>query len=162
MYRRLDDLRDAGLVGLFIAGLAIRAVIRNRSRQMLYPAMGMVLFFGVAYGVSLFGAVLIELEYLEMGSQDLFRLIVRVLQFLGLPAIAYSLWIGRRTSADGPLVDGCVHGVSVVLASLWTTTALSTAPLPHRTAECASACRASDRAVCDRSRGLATLLPHPG
>jgi len=84
----------SGAVGLFIAGLAIRAVVRNQSRQMLYLAAGMILLFGVAYGVSLFGAVLIELEYLPMGSQDLFRLAVRVLQFLGLSAVAYSLWIG--------------------------------------------------------------------
>lgn len=88
---------SAGL-GLFIAALAIRAVLRNRSRQMLFLALGMFLLFGVAFGASLIGSVAIELEYLEMGSQDPFWLAVRVTQFVGLAAIAYSLWLGRRSS----------------------------------------------------------------
>lgn len=90
----------SALLGLFIAGLATRAVLRNRSRQMLFLALGMVLLFGVAYGVSLLGSIAIELEYLAMGSQDPFWLAVRVTQFAGLSCIAYSLWIGR-TSAPG-------------------------------------------------------------
>lgn len=83
-------------VGLFIAALAGRAVFRNQSRQMLFLGVGMVLLFGVAYGISLLGSIAIELEYLEMGAQDPFWLAVRVTQFVGLAAIAYSLWLGRR------------------------------------------------------------------
>lgn len=100
---QLATLLFAGLsagLGLFIAGLAIRAVLRNQSRQMLFLAAGMFLLFGVAYGVSLIGSIAIELEYLEMGTQDPFWLAVRVTQFVGLACIAYSLWLGRRPSAS--------------------------------------------------------------
>lgn len=87
----------SAVVGLGIAGLAFRALLRNRSRQMCYLGVGMVLLFGVGYGISLAGAVLLELEYLAVGAQDPFRLGVRVVQFAGLCCIAYSLWIGRAS-----------------------------------------------------------------
>lgn len=90
----------SAVVGLGIAGLAFRALLRNRNRQMLYLGVGMVLLFGVAYGISIAGALLIELEHLEMGSQDLFRLGVRVTQFVGLCCIGYSLWLGRAGRAS--------------------------------------------------------------
>lgn len=91
----------SSVVGLFIGGLAFRAALRNRSRQMLFLAVGMLLVFGVAYGVSTAGYLLLELGYLDVGGQDPFHLGVRVVQFAGLSCIAYSLWIGRGPGEPG-------------------------------------------------------------
>lgn len=90
----------SSVLGLFIAGLAGRAVLRSGSRQMLYLGLGMVLLFGVAYGISIAGYLLLELGYLAVGDHDPFRLGVRVTQFAGLLCIAYSLWIGSRPGAS--------------------------------------------------------------
>lgn len=81
-------------VGLFIAFLAYRGLRRNDSRQMLLLSVGMVLLFGVAYGVSLVGTVLIQFRAVPLPYQDPFRLGVRVVQFAGLVCIAASLYLG--------------------------------------------------------------------
>ena len=83
----------SALVGLFIGYQAYRGLQRNRSRQMLYLAVGMILLFGVAYGVSLIGTVLFQFRVLPLPTQDLFRLAIRVIQFVALVCIAYSLYI---------------------------------------------------------------------
>lgn len=84
----------SALLGLFIGYLAYRGLRRNRSRQMLYLSVGMVLLFGVAYGVSLVGTLLIQFRVVPLPAQDPFRLGVRVVQFAGLACIAYSLYLG--------------------------------------------------------------------
>lgn len=79
------------LVGLYVALQAYRALRRYDSRQMLYLSVGMILLFGCAYLVAAVGTVLLQARYVPIGVQDWFRLVVRLLQFVGLLAIAYSL-----------------------------------------------------------------------
>jgi hypothetical protein len=81
----------SALVGLFIAFLALRGLRRHQTRQMLFLSVGMVLLFGAAYLVALFGTVLVHARVLALPQQDYVRLTVRVLQFVGLVAIAASL-----------------------------------------------------------------------
>jgi len=81
----------SALVGLYIAAQAYRALRRHESRQMLCLSIGMILLFGVAYAIGFVGTVLLQLRILSLPAQDLFRLAVRVSQFVGLLAIAYSL-----------------------------------------------------------------------
>lgn len=84
----------SALVGLFIAALALRGLRRHKSRQMLFLSLGMLLLFGAAYLVALVGTALLQLRVLTLPQQNVIRLAVRILQFIGLVAIAYSLVIG--------------------------------------------------------------------
>jgi hypothetical protein len=81
----------SALVGLFIAFLALRGLRRYRSRQMLFLSVGMLLLFGAAYLVALVGTLLIQIRALRLPQQNYVLLVVRILQFVGLVAIAYSL-----------------------------------------------------------------------
>lgn len=93
----------SAVLGLFIAYQAFRGLRRHDSRQMLYLGTGMVLLFGIAYGIAIVGGLLIQLRILPLPMQDPFRLGVRVVQFAGLACIAYSLWIGAGpSSGQGP------------------------------------------------------------
>lgn len=83
----------SAILGLFIAALAYRGLRRYRSRKMLYLSAGMILLFGAAYALSMIGTVLIHMRVLSLPQQDIYRAAVRLLQFLGLLAIAYSLYI---------------------------------------------------------------------
>lgn len=87
----------SAVLGLFIGYLAYRGLRRNDSKQMLYLSVGMILLFGVAYGVSILGTVLLQLRVLSLPYQDPFRLAVRVIQFTGLLCLAYSLYLGQET-----------------------------------------------------------------
>lgn len=81
----------SALVGLFIAFLAARALRRHRSRQMLLLSGGMILLFGAAYLVATLGTLLIHVRVLTLPQQNYVQLAVRIFQFVGLVAIAYSL-----------------------------------------------------------------------
>ena len=83
----------SALVGLFIGYQAFRGLRRNRSRQMFFLSVGMILLFGVAYGVSLVGILLFQFRVLSLPTQDLFRMAIRAIQFVALVCIAYSLYI---------------------------------------------------------------------
>ncbi|WP_323677732.1 hypothetical protein [Halorubellus sp. PRR65] len=84
----------SAIVGLFIAGLALRGVLRDRSRKMLFLSAGMVLLFGAAYLTALVGSALVRFHVISFLQQNYVLLVVRALQFTGLCAIAYSLVIG--------------------------------------------------------------------
>lgn len=86
----------SAVIGLIIAFLAYRGLRRNESTQMLFLSTGMILLFGIAYGISIIGTVLLQLRILPLPYQDPFRLAVRVTQFAGLLCIAYSMYLGRR------------------------------------------------------------------
>ena len=88
----------SAFVGLFIGYQAFRGLRRNRSRQMLFLSVGMILLFGVVYGISLVGTVLFQFRVLPLPTQDLFRMAIRAIQFVALICIAYSLYIapGKR------------------------------------------------------------------
>lgn len=83
----------SAVVGLFIGYQAYRGLRRNHSRQMLFLSMGMILLFGVAYGISLVGTLLFQFRVLSLPMQDIFRAAIRVIQFVALICIAYSLYI---------------------------------------------------------------------
>ena len=82
----------SSVVGLFIGYQAYRGLRRNQSRQMLFLSVGMILLFGVAYGVSLVGTLLFQFRVLPLPTQDVFRAAIRVIQFVALVCIAYSLY----------------------------------------------------------------------
>ena len=83
----------SAVVGLFIGYQAYRGLRRNHSRQMLFLSVGMILLFGVAYGVSLVGTLLFQFRVLPLPMQDVFRAAIRVIQFVALVCIAYSLYV---------------------------------------------------------------------
>lgn len=83
----------SAIVGLFIGYQAYRGLRRNRSRQMLFLSIGLILLFGVAYAVSFIGTLLFQFRILPLPTQDLFRAAIRVIQFVALVCIAYSLYI---------------------------------------------------------------------
>jgi uncharacterized membrane protein (DUF441 family) len=87
------------ILGLFISYLAYRGLRRHDSRPMQFLAVGMMLLFGVAYAVALLGQSLISMYYLPLYYQDVFRLLVRILQFSGLVCITYSLWTASQSNA---------------------------------------------------------------
>jgi hypothetical protein len=85
----------SAIVGLFIAALALRGVLRERSRKMLFLSAGMILLFGAAYLTALVGSALVRFHVISLLQQNYVLLAVRALQFTGLCAIAYSLVIGE-------------------------------------------------------------------
>lgn len=87
------------LVGLFIAYQAYRGLRRNESRAMGYLSVGLILLFGVTYAVSLLGQTLISMRVLTLAAQEVFRLLVRLLQLSGVSLIAYSMWIASNKSS---------------------------------------------------------------
>lgn len=95
----------SAIAGLFIASLAYRGLRRRRSRQMLYLSLGLIMLFGVSYGISIIGTLLLQLRVLPLPFQDPFRLTVRIVQFGGLISIAYSLHLGRKDNAPSPPTD---------------------------------------------------------
>lgn len=86
----------SAVMGLYIGYLAYRGLRRHDSKQMLVLSTGMILLFGIAYGISIVGTLLLEFRVLPLPSQDFFRLGVRVVQFAGLICIAYSLYLGQE------------------------------------------------------------------
>ena len=90
----------SALVGLYIGYQAYRGLRRNDEPAMRYLATGMIVLFGVTYLLAVVGQGLITFHVVTLGFQDVFRLLVRVLQLTGLSLIAYSLHLaaGRRVT----------------------------------------------------------------
>jgi hypothetical protein len=84
------------LVGLFIAYHAYRGLRRNESRPMWFLSVGLVLVFGVTYGIAFVGQGLITARVLPIVYRDAFRLGVRLLQLTGLLSIAYSMHLAAN------------------------------------------------------------------
>lgn len=80
-------------LGLYVAALAYRGMQRHDSGPMWYLSVGLFVLTGVTYGTAFVGTVLIRLRLVPLPAQDPFRLVVRILQFVGLAFIAYSLYI---------------------------------------------------------------------
>lgn len=89
-------------VGLYIGAHAYRGLRRNDDRSMWYLSVGMILLFGVTYVLALAGQGLITLRFVPVRYQNVFRLVVRVLQFVGLASIAYSLRIAANERSAAP------------------------------------------------------------
>jgi len=83
----------AVLIGLFISYQAYRGLRRNESRQMLLLSAGMVLLFGVAYGLAFLTSVFLQFRVLPLVYQDALRVTVRLAQVAGLALIAYSMYM---------------------------------------------------------------------
>ncbi|AXG09367.1 DUF7521 family protein [Haloplanus rubicundus] len=90
----------SALVGLYIGYQAYRGLRRNDEPAMRYLAAGMIVLFGVTYLLAVVGQGLIAFHVVTLGFQDVFRLLVRILQLAGLVLIAYSLHLaaGSRVS----------------------------------------------------------------
>ncbi|AXG06014.1 hypothetical protein DU500_05900 [Haloplanus rubicundus] len=90
----------SALVGLYIGYQAYRGLRRNDEPAMRYLAAGMIVLFGVTYLLAVVGQGLIAFHVVTLGFQDVFRLLVRILQLVGLSLIAYSLHLaaGNRVS----------------------------------------------------------------
>jgi|GEM_PF-325094 len=89
----------SAIVGLYIGVHAYRGLRRNEDRSMRYLSVGMILLFGVTYVVALAGQGLITFRVVPVRYQNVFRLAVRVLQFVGLVTIAYSLRVAASDRA---------------------------------------------------------------
>jgi NO-binding membrane sensor protein with MHYT domain len=81
----------SAVLGLYIAALAYRGMRRHERGPMWYLSVGLFVLTGVTYGTAFLGTLLIRLRVLALPAQDRFRLLVRLLQFVGLALIAYSL-----------------------------------------------------------------------
>ena len=90
----------SALVGLYIGYQAYRGLRRNDEPAMRYLSAGMVLLFGVTYLLAIVGQGMIAFHVVSLSFQDVFRLVVRLLQLAGLSLITYSLHVasGGRTS----------------------------------------------------------------
>ena len=84
----------AVLIGLLISYQAYRGLRRNDSRQMLLLSAGMVLIFGVAYGLAFLTSVFLQFRVVPLVYQDALRVVVRLTQVAGLILIAYSMYVG--------------------------------------------------------------------
>lgn len=57
------------IVELYIGHLAYRGLRRQDSKQMMVLSIGMILLFGVAYGISVIGTLLLKLRVLLLPSR---------------------------------------------------------------------------------------------
>ncbi|QGA81250.1 hypothetical protein [Halomicrobium sp. LC1Hm] len=92
----------SALVGLYIGGQAYRGLRRNDDPSMRYLSIGMILLFGVTYVLAVAGQGLFMFRIAPIRYQNVFRLIVRLLQFGGLLLIAYSLRIATDDRSTPP------------------------------------------------------------
>lgn len=91
----------SAVVGLYIGYQAYRGLRRNDDPAMWYLSVGMIVLFGVTYLLAVVGQGLIAIHVVPLGTQGVFRLLVRLLQLVGLSLIAYSLHLaaGRRVAS---------------------------------------------------------------
>ncbi|MFB6184788.1 MAG: hypothetical protein ABEI96_09565 [Haloarculaceae archaeon] len=83
----------SAVVGLYVGYQAYRGLRRNDEPAMRYLSVGMIVLFGLTYVVAVVGQGLLSVGYMSITSQNAFRLLVRVLQLVGLSLIAYSLHV---------------------------------------------------------------------
>jgi hypothetical protein len=83
----------SAIIGLYIGYQAYRGLRRNDEPAMRYLSAGMVLLFGVTYLLAIVGQGMIAFHVVSLSFQGVFRLLVRVLQLVGLSLITYSLHI---------------------------------------------------------------------
>lgn len=80
------------VLGVYIGYQAYRGYRRHRSRSMQYLSIGLFLLTAVTYGAAFVGSLLLRQGVLPLALQTPFTLAVRVIQFVGLGFIAYSLY----------------------------------------------------------------------
>jgi hypothetical protein len=75
----------------YIGYQAYRGFRRHQSRSMQYLSMGLFLLTAVAFGTAFVGSVLLREGIIPFRFQQPLTLLTRILQFLGVAFIAYSL-----------------------------------------------------------------------
>jgi hypothetical protein len=83
----------SAVIGLYIGVHAYRGLRRNDEPSMRYLSIGMILLFGVTYVLALAGQGLIAFRVIPIHLQNTVRLLVRLVQLVGLGFIVYSLRI---------------------------------------------------------------------
>jgi len=81
----------ATLVGSYVGYQAYRGFRRNESRAMEYLSIGLLLLTGVGFSLSFVGSLLLRQGVLSPTYRQPLTLLVRLVQFLGVACIAYSL-----------------------------------------------------------------------
>jgi hypothetical protein len=79
------------VVGSYVGYQAYRGFRRHDSRPMQYLSIGLFLLTAVAFGLSFVGSLLLQMDVLPRTFQQPLTLLTRLLQFLGVFFIAYSL-----------------------------------------------------------------------
>ncbi|WP_424019485.1 DUF7521 family protein [Halorientalis pallida] len=80
------------VVGSYVGYQAYRGFRRHDSRPMQYLSIGLFLLTAVAFGLSFVGSILLQMQVLPPETfQQPLTLLTRLLQFLGVFFIAYSL-----------------------------------------------------------------------
>ena len=85
-------LGNVGL-GLVIGYQAYRGFRRHQSRSMRYLSMGLILLTAIAASFGFASWIAVELGWVPETLQLPMALVYRVVQFVGLSLIAYSLYI---------------------------------------------------------------------
>ncbi|MFB6087562.1 MAG: hypothetical protein ABEJ85_03485 [Haloarculaceae archaeon] len=80
------------VLGLVVGYQAYRGFRRNDSRPMQYLSIGLVLLTAVSFSLAFFGSALLRAGYLPASIQWPFTFVVRLIQFVGLAFITYSLY----------------------------------------------------------------------
>lgn len=86
----------SAVIGLYIGYQAYRGLRRHDESSMRYLSVGMILLFGVTYVFALAGQGLLAFRVVPISMQNVVRLLVRVIQLVGLGFIAYSLHIATN------------------------------------------------------------------
>ena len=79
------------ILGTYVAYQAYRGFRRHESRSMQYLSVGLLLLTGVAFVTAFVGSVLLRQGILPAAYSQPLTLLTRILQFLGVAFIAYSL-----------------------------------------------------------------------
>ncbi|MFB6084546.1 MAG: hypothetical protein ABEJ94_09910 [Halorientalis sp.] len=79
------------VVGSYVGYQAYRGFRRHDSRPMQYLSIGLFLLTAVAFGLSFVGSLLLRRGILPLAYEQPLVLLTRLLQFLGVFFIAYSL-----------------------------------------------------------------------
>ena len=86
----------SAVIGLYIGYHAYRGLCRNDDPSMRYLSIGMIVLFGVTYLIALAAQGLLAFRVIPIRLQNEVRLVVRIVQLVGLGFIAYSLRIATQ------------------------------------------------------------------
>ncbi|MFB6201486.1 MAG: hypothetical protein ABEI98_05710 [Halorhabdus sp.] len=82
----------SAVLGLVIGYQAYRGFRRHESASMRYLSVGLVLLTTVAVSMAAFGTILLRWGIIPWSLETPLRLLARLLQFVGLAFITYSLY----------------------------------------------------------------------
>lgn len=82
-------------IGLYIGYQAYRGLRRHGTESLRYLSIGLFLLFGVTYVAAFLGNFVLRLGFYSLEHQEVFRLVVRLVQLSGVLSIAYALYLTR-------------------------------------------------------------------